>query len=153
MQGPESETPNSEPTAPCAHQGSATGDPSAFRPPTSDLASPPAPLTDNPLFWLALFGVFGLAAMFVIGPKYAVRQGGIETRFQNHQMASQWKGQTIHSSDAVEAARLPTAPGERKLLIPLAPLFAVLGVVVAILLGGLIWRNRKSLSPPVDQRQ
>lgn len=140
MQGPESETPNSEPTATGVPQGNAASDPSALGPPTSDLPSPPAPLTDSPLFWLALFGVFGLVAMFVIGPKYAVRQGGIEARFQNREMASRWKGQTIHSADAVEAARLPVSPDQRKLLIPLTPLFVLLGIVATALTVGLIWR-------------
>lgn len=112
-----------------------------------------APLTDSPLFWLALFGVFGVAAMFVIGPKYAVRQGNIETRFQNRQIAGRWQGETIESAEAIEAARLPVAANQRELLIPLAPLFVVLGVLVAALVGGLIWRNFKASPPATDHHR
>jgi hypothetical protein len=101
------------------------------------------PLTDSPLFWLAMFAIFGLAAMMAIGPKYALRQGGIETRFQNRQVAGQWQGEAIESADAVAAARLPAPAEDRTLLVPLTPLFVGLSVAVVVMIAGLAWRKRR----------
>jgi hypothetical protein len=129
-----------EPTAAVAHEGAESNESSDLRLPASSVEKPP--LTDSPWFWLALFGIFGLAAMLAIGPKYALRQGGIETRFQNRQVAGQWQGEAIESADAVAATRLPASVEERPLLISLRPLFVGLGVLVAGIILVVVWRSR-----------
>lgn len=98
---------------------------------------PTTPLTDSPWFWLLLFSTFALAALVTIGPKYSLRQGGIETRFQNRETAGAWQGEEIESSAAIESTRLPQAPGERNLRVSLRPLFVGIGVLVAVGLIGV----------------
>jgi hypothetical protein len=115
--------------------------------PARPSALPPShALTDSPWFWLLLFAGFGIGAMLAIGPKYSLRQGGIETRFQNRQMARQWNGEEIESAQAIEAVRLPTAPGERSLLISLRPLFIGIGGVIALVLLGT-WYAKSKATP------
>jgi hypothetical protein len=94
-------------------------------------------LTDSPWFWLLIFSMFALLALVTIGPKYSLRQGGIETRFQNRETALAWEGQEIDSPEAVAATRLPRAPGQRDLTISLRPLFLGIGVLVALGLVGV----------------
>jgi hypothetical protein len=80
--------------------------------------------------WVALFGVGALAALLASSPKYGLRQGGIETKFQNRQRAVQWQGEQIDSTAAVDSTRLPQAPNQRGLLIPLWPVAVALGAVI-----------------------
>jgi hypothetical protein len=88
-------------------------------------------LAENPWFWVALFGVGALAALLASTPKYGMRQGAIETKFQNRERAIQWQGEQVDSTAAIEQTRLPRLPAERSLLIPLWPVMLVIaGVVV-----------------------
>lgn len=115
--------------------GQQSESPSAASSPSAPPAS--APLADSPWFWLLLFSIFGLAALVTVGPKYSLRQGGIETRFQNRETAGAWQGEEIESAEAVDATRLPRAPGERNLRVSLRPLFVWVGALVAVGLIGL----------------
>ena len=54
-------------------------------PPIDRPAKGPPPVTDSPWYWLALFGVMGLAALLAIGPKYGRRQASIERKHQAQQ--------------------------------------------------------------------
>ena len=111
---------------------------------------PPARLlTDSPWFWLLLFSTFALFAMVATGRKYALRQGGIETKFQNRQTALAWEGQQIDSPEAIKQTRLPRSPNDRVLAISLRPLFLGISVLVALGLMGLSFyqlrqRNQES---------
>ena len=65
-------------------------------PPLNPPAKQPPPATDSLWFWLALFGVTGLAALFAVSPKYGQRQAGIERKYQaQQQMARSADGMPI----------------------------------------------------------
>ncbi len=73
-------------------------------PPLNPPAKQPPPVTDSPWFWLALFGVMGLAALLAVGPKYGRRQATIERKFQaQRQMARSADGMPVAGE-----TRLPT---------------------------------------------
>ena len=118
---------------------------------SSEFPVPSSALTASPWFWLLLFAGFGIGALLAIGPKYSLRQGGIETRFQNRQMARQWDGEVIESAEAIEAVRLPTAPGERSLLISLRPLFIAIGSMIAMALLGTWYAKSKAAPLQTDR--
>lgn len=124
-----------------------TEDEKAANPESPSYPSPTIPashLSESPWFWLLLFSAFALAALAAIGPKYSLRQGGIETKFHNRETALAWEGQEIESPEAVEATRLPRAPGERDLTVSLRPLLVGIGALVALgLLGVSLLRLRQ----------
>ena len=107
--------------------GAAAGLPSSASQPAASTTH----LAENPWFWVALFGVGALAALLASSPKYGMRQGAIETKFQNRERAIQWQGEQVDSPAAIEQTRPPRLPAERPLLIPLWPvMLAVAGVVM-----------------------
>ena len=61
---------------------------------TSDPAEPterttPASLADSPWFWFALFGLMALAALVVVGPKFATRQSKLQQNYEGRRDAWQ----------------------------------------------------------------
>jgi hypothetical protein len=103
----------------------------------SDLPVSQSPITDSPWFWLLTFSGMSLVALLAIGPKYALRQGGLENRFLNRETALQWQGEEIESDEAVKAAQMPRSREDRELLIPLKPLFLGIGALLLLGLAGL----------------
>jgi hypothetical protein len=108
------------------------------RHPESNHASQPAEnsasaaIADSPWFWLLIFSAFAVLALLAVNRKYSLRQGGIETKFQNRETALAWEGQSIDSPEAIQRTRLPRSAGDRQLAIPLKPLFIVVGTLAAL---------------------
>jgi len=96
----------------------------------------PGRLQDSPWFWLALFSATGLAALLLMGPKYAQRQRIIEYKYR----ADQARGR----QPAPEQPASPVPTDE--LLIPLWPLVVLSAVVFAASLAALA-RARRKQSP------
>jgi hypothetical protein len=90
-----------------------------------------SPLTDSPWFWAYLFGTAALVALFLAGPRYHGRQGQLEREFAARQSAGQ----------IVVGDRGPIMPTEGPTILPLRPLYIVLGVVWTIAWVGL-WYQR-----------
>lgn len=80
-------------------------------------------LLDSPWYWAYVFLAAALAALFLMGPRYAQRQAQIERNYQARQRAAQYR--------AGEAPRTPLSDEERT-AIPLWPLFLVLSALLAV---------------------
>jgi hypothetical protein len=50
-------------------------------------SQPHPSITDSPWFWLMLFSLAGLAALFTVGPKFEKREAGIEEKFHARERA------------------------------------------------------------------
>jgi hypothetical protein len=101
-------------------------------------------LLDSPWFWLTLFSATGLAALLLIGPKYAQRQRIIEYKYR----ADQARGRPQAADQPPHDQ--PASPGPTdELLIPLWPLVVLSAVVFAASLAALVLSRRKqSLRQP-----
>ena len=91
------------------------------------------PITDSPLFWLCLFGVMALAALVVVGPRYARRQG---------QLQQKWEARERIARDAAEQAGATSTGEKREPRVvdrpTLRPLFLVMACFVAVIAGFLV---------------
>jgi hypothetical protein len=94
------------------------------------------PLADSPWFWLCLFSGVALAAVAIIGPKYARRQHGIERKFQMREHVAERRaaGDTNADDDVF-------TPPER-IVATLGPIAAVLAAVFVSSVVMLIRRRR-----------
>lgn len=63
---------------------------------SSEGHSPSRNLADSPWFWFALFGLMALAALLVVGPKFAKRQSQLERNYQGRRDA--WE-QRVRKAD------------------------------------------------------
>lgn len=89
-------------------------------------------LTESPWYWVYLFCTAGLIALMLAGPKFAARQLQIERKAQGRQRAAQ----NI-------AGQEPVTPlsEEGRTHIQLRPLYYVLGGILALAWGGLLWKQ------------
>ncbi|MBI3462707.1 MAG: hypothetical protein HY000_06550 [Planctomycetes bacterium] len=100
--------------------------------------SPKPPIADSPLFWMLLFGVVALAAVVVVGPRYARRQGQLQQKWEARERIAR---QAAEPSGASSSADLPaSAPVARP--PTLRPLFVAIAVLVVIIALGL-WIARR----------
>ena len=118
--------------------------PDVAEPTPSKLPPAKAPITDSPWFWLFLFGVFGLAALAAIGPKYVRRQALIERQFYAREEIVRRQSQSAEDRAASTAQPAEAPPGE--LLIPLRPLALLLSGVLLVLF--IIWALRRQSQTP-----
>ena len=58
-------------------------------PAPSPRRGPPRWLADSPWFWFVLFGLMALAALFVVGPKFATRQSRLQQNYEGRRDAWQ----------------------------------------------------------------
>jgi hypothetical protein len=102
-------------------------------------------LTDSPWFWLLVFANAALLGVAIIGPKYNVRQGAVERRFEaRREVARRALAQPANETAPGDTAASESAPDEDAALdssahiVPLLPLALVLVVanLVAIVLFG-----------------
>ena len=97
----------------------------------SDSPAPP-PITDSPLFWMFLFGVVALAAVTVVGPRYARRQGQLQQKFEARERIAR---QAAEQGDpAMQREGLPVQPVEAPSLRPLSLALAAFLSIVAVAL-------------------
>lgn len=89
-------------------------------------------LTDSPWFWMHLFCVAGLIAMFLMHPKYGSRQAQLERQFQGRQHATQLP------ADQLSTERFSQ---DGQTLISLGPLFWLLVVATVATWIGLWWTH------------
>jgi len=82
---------------------------------------PPASVTESPWFWVMLFSLAGLAAVFTVGPKFERREAGIEQNFHARERAL---GREAFDKPSDDAAPQPA---------PWRPIFT-LGPIAAILI-------------------
>lgn len=96
---------------------------------TENVAQRSRSLTDSPWFWLHLFCVAGLVAIFLMQPKYGPRQSQLERQFQGREHSA--KGLADQESKQVYSSNKQT-------VITLTPLFWLL---VAAVVGswGMLW--------------
>jgi len=114
--------------------------------PADDRTTPPSAAHDAPRGWLdtpwpwfGLFAVMGLAFLLAIAPKYAQRQGRLERRYENRvQIEERRLGSSTDSAAPVlmRDARAQTS------LVPLA--VVLLGLLVAVWIGGMVWLRRRA---------
>jgi hypothetical protein len=85
-------------------------------------------LTDSPWFWLLLFANAALIGVAVIGPKYNIRQAGVERRYEARQeIARRAQGQpTADPADSVGTTDEMDPPADSSHIVPLKPLAAAL---------------------------
>lgn len=78
-------------------------------------------VTESPWFWVMLFSLAGLAAVFTIGPKFEKREASIEAKFHARERALGREAFEKPSDDAAPSAETPWQP-----IFTLGPIAAVL---------------------------
>ena len=95
------------------------------------------PLTDSVWFWIYVFGTAALVALYLGGPKYGLRQSQIERQFS----ARQSGGQAVSGVDG------PVEPSTaNEVIIPLNPLFLLMGILLVVGCAGLWWQRFRARS-------
>ncbi len=98
----------------------------------------PPPLADSPWFWLYTFATFGLVLLVLVGPKFDARRAQQERQFQGRTRALQER--------MGEEASVPLSePGHTWLT--LKPLYALLGVLIALGWSTLWWQRWRNRAP------
>lgn len=93
----------------------------------------PAPLGESPWFWIYVFGTAGLIALFLVSPKFGVRQSAIEREYQGRTRAAE----NLNGRDPSLAM---STPGNT--LITLQPLFFGVASITAVA-WGIFWVSRR----------
>lgn len=105
---------------------------------------------DSPWVWFGLFAVMGIAALLVVAPKYARRQGRLEQRYENR-LRAQGQRQTAATGAAADtvASGMPTRMGDARATSSLVPIALALlaGFSVAVLIVRWRTRRRSTLQP------
>ena len=91
--------------------------------------SKPKSVVDSPWYWVYVFGAAGLAALLIMGPKFARRQTIDERNYQARQRANQ---QAMGQQPDTELST------EENRIITLAPLFGLVGTVFVVA-WALVW--------------
>jgi hypothetical protein len=97
------------------------------------------PITDLPWFWVLLFSLMALVALFSIGGKYGRRQSGIERQYQARERIAE--GVADSSNVAADGEPRPDYATPGHTLVPLWPLAAVLSAI-ALISGLMLLRDR-----------
>ncbi len=107
--------------------------------PSHGIVSRPAPVTDSPWLWLAIFLLGALVALLLTLPKYSWRQPQLERQYHARVTAGQAQ-EVFRSRPAATSTDL--APKRPALLISLRPLALVIvtGMVCASI--GFWWTRR-----------
>jgi hypothetical protein len=105
-------------------------------------------VTDSPWFWLATFSAMAVVGLFVVGPKYAVREasweqklltrGGIQ-RPQDQAAAERGGGETLAPAD-INSANTGETPVPPNLLVPLWRL-KIVAAVAWLIACVMLWRQ------------
>ena len=99
----------------------------------SGSTAPPRPsITDSPWYWVYLFCTAGLIALVLAQTKFATRQAEIERKAQGRQRAAQ--------NMSGQEPQTPLSDKENT-KIRLWPLYYVLGVLLAVAWGRLLWKQ------------
>jgi hypothetical protein len=107
-------------------------------------------ITDSAWFWVLIFSLMGLVAIFAMHGKYGRRQANIERNYQARErvaekVAAENNPTEPDRMDNLEVRRDFATPNNQLVpLWPLALLLALVGVVAAIML----YRARSTLIPP-----
>jgi hypothetical protein len=84
------------------------------------------PATESPWFWVMLFSLAGLAALFTIGPKFERREQGIETKFHARERGLGREAAEPPSDDA------PAEVPQWEPIFTIGPIAAVLAAIAAL---------------------
>jgi hypothetical protein len=101
---------------------------------------PPASVTESPWFWVMLFSLAGLAAVFTVGPKFERRETGIE---QNFHARERVLGREAFDKPSDDAAPQP-APWRP--IFTLGPIAAILICIAVIAMVGVLRFQAKRLA-------
>ncbi len=115
--------------------------------PSDESRAPRLAWADSAWFWVMAFCVAGALALLVISPKYAARQRRLEMQYQARREIErrQHEGDSGPRERGEEGEAPPPAPGELIIsLWPLLALFAVLGLVSAVMWWRTIYRRPAS---------
>jgi hypothetical protein len=116
-----------------------------------------ARLTDSPWFWLLAFANAALLGVALIGPKYNVRQGAVERRYEaRREIAGRALGQPASETPPDNTASDDARPDENSPrdnsahIVPLLPLALtlVVGNLVAIVL--FAWNQVRLMRPQAE---
>jgi hypothetical protein len=110
-------------------------------------------ITDSAWFWVLVFAVMGLIALFAIHGKYGRRQANIERNYQaRERVAEKVAGENNLTEpdrmDSLEVRRDFASPDNQ--LVPLWPL-AVLLTLVAVLAATMLYRAREQFAASTDE--
>src|SRR5215471_16751815 len=104
------------------------------------------PVTESPWFWIMLFSLAGLAALFTIGPKFEKREQGIEANFHARERGL--------GREAAEAPRedAPAQEPQWEPIFTIGPIAAVLAAIAAVSMFKVarLHRQRFAQRPIVD---
>ena len=95
-------------------------------------------VTESPWFWVMLFSLAGLAALFTIGPKFEKREASIEAKFHARERALGREAFEKPSDDAAPSAEMPWKP-----IFTLGPIAAVLMCVAVVGMVNVMRFHRK----------
>jgi len=121
-----------------------------------------ARLTDSPWFWLLVFANAALVGVALIGPKYNVRQGAVERRYEaRREIAGRALGQPASDTPPDNAAPDDTAsddprPDENSPrddsahIVPLLPLALTLVVVNLVAIVLFAWNQVRLMRPQAE---
>jgi hypothetical protein len=115
----------------------------------------PAPLTDSPWFWLALFVGGALAAIVVIGPKHAYRQARLERMNDTREEIRRRAAGEVTEAEQSAERELDVHAARRYTLGPLAVVLSLLlasGAIVAGVIGYLRAAARRADRQPRETK-
>ncbi|HZZ28354.1 MAG TPA: hypothetical protein VFE46_10170 [Pirellulales bacterium] len=108
-------------------------------------------VTDSPWFWVMLFSLAGLAALFTIGPKFERREASIEEKFHARE-----RGLGREAIDAASGDAAPTAtdaPANQQNSAPpwqpiftLTPIAFVLAAIAIVAMFNVLRFHRRRLN-------
>jgi hypothetical protein len=99
-------------------------------------AAPRTSVTDSPWFWAAIFGLFALAGLAAISPKFLVRQSRLDVKHAGREEA--WRSRTAGEPAALAAEGIPADAEHLTGAVPLSRVRWIVGGL-ALLLAAIVY--------------
>jgi hypothetical protein len=96
-------------------------------------------VTDSPWFWVASFSAMALVGLFIVGPKYAVREASWEQKLITRG-GIQRPPEDPASEQNTGETPVPPEPAQPNLLVPLWRL-KIVAAAVWLVACGMLWRQ------------